>query len=84
MATVTWEVVETWECERAQKLATLVERRVYPSEVLPDTLENRYKVLARQCTLATDCNVFGVGCKYSGLNPDIDPLYDSFDIAHRS
>lgn len=70
MATVTWEIVDTWECERTKKLATLVERRVYPSEVLPETLENRYRVLACQCTLAAECNMAGLACKYSGLHPD--------------
>lgn len=72
MAEERWVVVDKRWCEYRQEEANLRERRAFPGGVqahfqAPRTLE-------RMCDYAIACNMEGVPCKWSFLNPDNDPF----------
>ena len=70
MAQEQWVEVKRQWCEIAQLEATLLERRVYPSEVLPDT--EPYRVLAHRCTAGILCNLIGCSCRWAYTEPALD------------
>jgi hypothetical protein len=74
MATIVSHVVKTTYCERVRKNVDLVEERIYPNDVLPDSPGAPYLVKNRKCSIGIDCNLVGYACKWSGLNPDYDPF----------
>jgi len=76
MATLVSHTLKTIHCDRVGHDVQLVEERVYPNEILPDTAGAQYWVKARKCNLGIDCNLVGFACKWSGLNPDYDPFAD--------
>ena len=75
MATKIWVKTNTIWCERRKEKVDLLEERIYPGDVIPDTGVD-YQVNARKCTEAIDCNIIGMACAHSGLNPDYDPFLE--------
>jgi hypothetical protein len=82
MATITTVVAATTFCGRAPaepderaRDAQLLEQRLYPADLL-DTALSGFQRRARTCSLAADCRAEGVACRWTGLNPSVDP----FDI----
>lgn len=74
MAKVIKETIKTIYCDRLNRDVALVEGRVYPADILPDTAGTAYHVQSRECNFGVDCNRYGYSCKWSGLNPDYDPF----------
>lgn len=74
MATEKWVTVKTQWCEIIGREAELLERRVYPSGMLPDT--KPYQVLGHKCTAAIECNLLGCNCKWAYM----DATVDRFDL----
>lgn len=72
MAATEWVVVNRAWCDRAGADAVLMEQRVYPADILPDAMSNR--VLARKCSIATECNLADLPCKWSYTRPAYDPF----------
>ncbi|MFN2135368.1 MAG: hypothetical protein ACK2UK_05400 [Candidatus Promineifilaceae bacterium] len=67
MADVKWVKIEGRWCELINKDIEILEKRVYPSEVMPDT--SAYHILACRCTAAIDCNLAGIPCEHAYNNP---------------
>ncbi len=67
MATEKWVVVSEQWCDLLKGDAQLLERRVYPASVLPDT--EAFRVLGRKCSAAIECNLMGCHCKWAYTNP---------------
>lgn len=63
------EVKRQW-CDIAQAEAIMLERRVYASEVLPDT--EPYRILERKCSHAVLCNLIGCSCRWAYTEPAVD------------
>ena len=74
MATIVGHTVKAIYCERVQQNVNLVEERIYPDAILPDSPGAQYLVKNRKCNLGIDCNLVGNACKWSGLNPNYDPF----------
>jgi len=72
MSVTGWFTVKTTWCERAGRHARLLEQRVYPAEILPDTLG--YRVRARKCECAIDCNLSEFPCRWAYIRPEHDPF----------
>lgn len=70
MAIERWVEVKKQWCELAQSEATMMERRVYASELLPDT--EPYRVLARKCSADILCNMMGCHCRWAYTDPAVD------------
>jgi len=67
MASVKWVKIDGRWCELINKDIEILEKRVYPAEVMPDI--GGYHVLACKCTADIDCNLAGVRCEYAYNNP---------------
>lgn len=74
MAKIIKAVIKEIYCDRLNRDVSLVEERVYPSEIIPDTAGMAFHAKSRQCSFGIDCNRFGYACKWSGLNPNYDPF----------
>lgn len=72
MASSGWVVVKQGRCERAGQEARLLERRVYPAEILPDTVG--YRVTARRCDCDVACNLQDFPCRWAFTRPELDPF----------
>jgi hypothetical protein len=72
MSATGWFVVKTAWCERAGREARLLERRVYPAEILPDTVG--YRVTARRCDCDVACNLQDFPCRWAFTRPELDPF----------
>ena len=72
MATAEWVTVKQKWCERLGSPARLLERRVYPSEQMPDLLG--YRVTASKCDSGVQCNQLGFRCRWAFTQPDFDPF----------
>ena len=72
MATETWIRTQTFHCPHLDAEAHIYERRVYPNDPIPSLQGPR--ILARRCSLAIECNLAEVPCRYAFTNPDLDPL----------
>ena len=70
MATEKWVTVKTQWCEIIGREAALLERRVYPADIMPDT--GGYRVLARKCSADVECNLLGCHCKWAYTDPTVD------------
>jgi hypothetical protein len=75
MSTIVWEVIGKASCVYTGEQAELQEQRVYLGEPLPD-VGHPYKVLARRCSRATECNLASYACKWAYTNPDRDPFVE--------
>ncbi len=71
MAYEAWVTTSTKWCEKMDAEASMLEKRVYPAEHMPDF--PGYQVLARKCTLGIACNLAGIPCRwaYTGLGVDL-------------
>jgi hypothetical protein len=49
-----------------------LERRVYPAEILPDTVG--YRVTARRCDCDVACNLQDFPCRWAFTRPELDPF----------
>lgn len=65
-----WVEVKRQWCDIAQAEAIMLERRVYASEVLPDT--EPYRILGRKCSHAVSCNLIGCSCRWAYTEPAVD------------
>jgi hypothetical protein len=72
MTATEWVVVNRTWCERVGMDTVLMEQRVYPAEILPDT--SGHRVIARKCSCATECNLAEIPCKWSFTRPAFDPF----------
>jgi hypothetical protein len=72
MATAEWIVARELWCGRAGWEARLLERRVYPAEILPDAVG--YRVTARRCDRDVACNLAGFPCRWAFTRPEFDPF----------
>jgi hypothetical protein len=73
MASQVEEVISRTWCGRVPEQAVLLEERVYPLDIMPDSALS-YQVLARKCAFGQDCQLAGIPCRWSGLNPNYDPF----------
>ncbi len=72
MAATKWVVVNKTWCERVGAEAVLMEQRVYSADILPDAMSHR--VIARRCSVATECNLAEIPCRWSFTRPAYDPF----------
>lgn len=72
MAATEWVVIRKLWCERAHREAQLLEQRVYPAEILPETVG--YRVLAHKCESAIECNLREFPCRWAYTRPEHDPF----------
>jgi hypothetical protein len=72
MAIAIWAQSESVFCDRAQEEVVLSEQRVFPQGLLRQGLE--YRVKARRCSHALQCNLSGPACRWAFTNPETDPL----------
>lgn len=73
MAIIVWEVVDKTYCDRVKEEVDLLEERVYPGDAVPDG-GAPFTVRARKCSQGLECNLTGLRCRYSFVNPDYDPF----------
>ena len=74
MATTKWVKIEGRWCELIHKDVEILEKRVYPAEIMPDL--GNYHVIACKCTADLDCNLAGIQCQYAYTSPGHDPMSD--------
>lgn len=73
MATkITVKTGSKW-CDLIQQEMDFIEERVYPADVLPDNVG--FQVRGCRCSLAVDCNLADVPCKWAFTNPATDQYF---------
>jgi len=72
MSATEWFVVRAGWCEHVGREARLLEQRVYPAEILPDTLG--YRVTSRRCDWDITCNLAEFPCRWAFTRPELDPF----------
>ena len=72
MAATEWVVARELWCEQAGRQARVLEQRVYPAEILPDTVG--FRVTARRCDRDVACNLRGFPCCWAFTRPELDPF----------
>jgi hypothetical protein len=72
MATTVWTTLDPIWCDRAQDNVVLSELRVLPEGFLRQG--NEFRVNARRCSYAVQCNMAGASCQWAFTNPEFDPL----------
>jgi len=72
MAAKKWILVNRSWCDIAGAEVVLTEHRVFAAEILPDAMSNR--VIARRCSIATECNLAEIPCRWSFTRPAYDPF----------
>ncbi|HLF37360.1 MAG TPA: hypothetical protein VI520_05445 [Anaerolineales bacterium] len=72
MASSGWVVVKQGWCDQGGQEARLLERRVYPAEILPDTVG--FRVTARRCDRDVACNLAEFPCCWAFTRPELDPF----------
>ena len=60
MASEKWVSVKQEWCDLLQQEVVMLERRVFPDDVIPDP--QNYRVMARKCSADTTCNMAGYPC----------------------
>ena len=75
MASSGWVVVKQGRCVKAGREARLLEERVYPAELLPETVG--YRVTALRCDCDVACNLQGLSCRWAFTLPE----FDAFELA---
>ncbi|MDW8327421.1 MAG: hypothetical protein RMK99_12705 [Anaerolineales bacterium] len=78
MSTIVWKVVRKINCVYTGQPAELLEQRLYFDEHVPD-VGLPYRVLARKCSQATECNLAGYSCRWAYTNPGRDPFTEQRD-----
>jgi hypothetical protein len=73
MSTTVWKIVGQTSCVYTGWPAELLEQRVYFDEHVPD-VGQPYRVLARKCSRALECNQAGYSCQWAYTNPGRDPF----------
>lgn len=76
MSSQVWVKKESQFCFRVKQTVYLLEERVYPGNTIPDIGEP-YQVRAQKCSAGLECNLVGMRCRWSGLNPTYDPFYET-------
>lgn len=74
MSTIVWQAVKQIHCERIDADVSLVEKRIYPADLLQMGQPEVFRVDARVCSWAKECAVRGCPCRWTGINPDYDPF----------
>ncbi len=72
MAISVWTQLDRTWCQRAQEEVFLSEQRVFPEGLLRQAHE--YRVDARRCSHALQCNLTGLACRWAFTNPEVEPL----------
>lgn len=73
MSGMRWvEVGRAW-CEVAQQEAIMLERRAYPTGMLPDT--EPFRILEKKCSAGSTCNLLGCSCRWAYTEPAVDRFY---------
>jgi hypothetical protein len=72
MATEKWVAVKKEWCNLIEQDVELLEKRVYPQDVIPGP--TNYRVEARKCSVDVTCNMAGFPCKWAFTNPQLDPF----------
>lgn len=72
MASQAWVTTSTRWCDMMNGEASMMEKRVYPAEIMPDF--PAYRVTAKKCTLGMTCNVAGYPCKWAYTDFGDDPF----------
>jgi len=67
-----WVKASSKWCDRYLAEAHLMERRAYPEGIIPDL--PAYRVTAKKCDLAVNCNLAGISCRWSFTNPGTEPF----------
>ena len=75
MSSQVWVKKQSQFCIRLKQTVYLLEERVYPGSLIPEVGET-YQVRAQKCSAGVECNLLGLRCRWSGLNPTYDPFYD--------
>ncbi|MFQ5407526.1 MAG: hypothetical protein ACE5FI_03780 [Anaerolineales bacterium] len=75
MAHTEWVQVRSIWCDHINATARLMEKRVFPHEVMPDL--GAFIVAARKCSAGDVCNADGVPCKWAYTNPNYDPFEEA-------
>ncbi len=70
MTRTEWVTVKKQWCHLLGNEAELMEERVYPAEIIPDT--EPYRVVSHKCSAAILCNLKGCECKWSYTSPTVD------------
>lgn len=68
MATTQWVSIAHKPCDLIGLDVALLEKRIYPAELLPDT--SGYQVAAYKCTADIACNLAGIPCQWAYTAPD--------------
>ena len=74
MASEKWVSVKQEWCDLLQQEVVMLERRVFPDDVIPGP--QNYRVIARKCSADTTCNMAGYPCKWAYTNPNLDPFVE--------
>jgi hypothetical protein len=72
MAYEAWVTIDTHRCEKLNSDASLLERRIYPADQMPDF--PGYQVRARKCSLGIVCNLAGIPCEWAYSTLGADPF----------
>lgn len=75
MSTETWAVVEQKWCDYIGQDVVMLERRVHPSQRLPDN--SGFQAAGRKCTADIACNLAGISCKWAYTNPCCDQFVET-------
>lgn len=75
MSSQVWVKKQSQFCSRVKQTVYLLEERVYPGNSIPGVGEP-YQVRAQKCSASIECNLLGMRCRWSGLNPMYDPFND--------
>jgi hypothetical protein len=73
-----WIATRTIYCDRLGGQVALLEERIYPDDRLPD-VGAPYQVHQKKCAHWLECNLAGIPCCWSGINPGYDPFEDHPD-----
>ena len=74
MTTSKWVAVQKQWCDVLKNEAELLEHRVYPDTILPDT--EPYRVIGQKCSAAIACNLIGCQCQWAYTNPGTNRFAD--------
>lgn len=75
MSNQEWVKKQSLYCDRLKQTVYLLEERIYPEGILPDVGEP-YQVRSQKCSAGLECNLLGMRCRWSGLNPTNDPFFE--------
>ncbi|MEW5986966.1 MAG: hypothetical protein AB1791_10065 [Chloroflexota bacterium] len=70
-----WVVVARKWCDLIGREAEILEHRLYPADILPNTVA--YRVVARKCSADIACNIAEHPCQWAYTAPG----FDRFEIS---